>query len=46
MDGDVLRFAQVAFVIASFTTFAVALYIGTRFAQRFSAKLLSEKKSE
>ena len=88
MDGDVLRFAQVVFVIASFSTFAVALYIGARFAlrglkkkeikanampqiddsrferleqavdaiaveveriseaQRFSAKLLSEKKGE
>jgi hypothetical protein len=34
MDGDVLRFAQVAFVIASFATFAVALYVGTKFALR------------
>ena len=88
MDGDVLTFAQVAFVIASFATFGVALYLSTRFAlralkkkeiqpnampqidgsrfdrleqavdaiaveveriseaQRFSAKLLSERKGE
>jgi hypothetical protein len=34
MDGDVLRFAQVAFVVASFATFAVALYVSTKFALR------------
>jgi hypothetical protein len=34
MDGDVLRFAQVTFVIASFTTFAVVLYLSTKFALR------------
>ena len=34
MDGDVLRFAQVMVVIASFSAFAVTMYIATRFALR------------
>lgn len=34
MEGDVLRFAQVATVIAMFSAFAVALYVSTRFALR------------
>ena len=88
MDGDVLRFAQVLGVLASFGGFSVIVYVATKYAmrplkkqnlqstaipqidesrferlehavdaiaveveriseaQRFSAKLLSEKKSE
>jgi hypothetical protein len=32
MDGDVLRFAQVMTVIASFSAFAIATFFGARWA--------------
>jgi hypothetical protein len=34
MDGDVLRFAQVIFVLASFGAFSVVTYVAAKYALR------------